>query len=65
MVRPSSAELTAADLIIEALERFGDREAFVLGAQRLSYAHAAAAIRQTAQKAIIAQKPRLSSGRRP
>ena len=49
MVRPSSAELTAADLIIEALERFGDREAFVLGAQRLSYAQAAAAISQIAR----------------
>ena len=48
MVRPSSAELTAADLIIEALERFGDREAFVLGTQRLSYAQAAAAISQIA-----------------
>ena len=40
----SSAELTAADLIIEALGRFGDREAFVLGDQRLTYAGAAAAI---------------------
>ena len=44
MVRSSSAsaaELTAADLIIEAMERFGDREAFVLGDRRVSYGQAA------------------------
>jgi len=40
----SAAELTAADLIIEAMERFGDREAFVLGDQRVSYGQAADAI---------------------
>jgi fatty-acyl-CoA synthase len=40
----SAAGLTAADLIIEAMERFGDREAFVLGDQRVSYGQAADAI---------------------
>jgi fatty-acyl-CoA synthase len=40
----SAAELTAADLIIEAMERFGDRDAFVLGDQRVSYSQAADAI---------------------
>jgi len=40
----SAAELTAADLIIEAMQRFGDREAFVLGDQRVSYGQAADAI---------------------
>ena len=44
MVHHSSAELTSADLIIEALERFPDREAFVLGDRRITYADAAAAI---------------------
>ena len=44
MVHQSSAELTSADLIIEALERFPDREAFVLGDRRITYADAAAAI---------------------
>jgi fatty-acyl-CoA synthase len=42
VVQHSSAGLTAADLIIEALERFPQREAFVLGDQRVSYAEAAA-----------------------
>jgi len=46
---PAAAGLTAADLIIEALERFGDREAFVLGARRLRYAQAAASISQIAR----------------
>jgi fatty-acyl-CoA synthase len=44
VVRSSSASaagLIAADLIIEAMERFGDREAFVLGDQRVSYSQAA------------------------
>jgi fatty-acyl-CoA synthase len=40
----TAAELTAADLIVEALERFADREAFVLGDQRVTYAQAADAI---------------------
>ncbi len=44
MVHHSSAELTSADLIIEALERFPDREAFVLGDRRMTYAGAAATI---------------------
>jgi fatty-acyl-CoA synthase len=44
VVHHSSAELTSADLIIEALERFPDREAFVLGDRRITYADAAAAI---------------------
>jgi fatty-acyl-CoA synthase len=44
MVHHSSAQLTSADLIVEALERFGDREAFVLGDRRITYAGAAATI---------------------
>ena len=44
MVHHSSAELTSADLIVEALERFPQREAFVLGDRRMTYAEAAAAI---------------------
>ncbi|MBV9773004.1 MAG: AMP-binding protein [Gemmatimonadetes bacterium] len=39
MVR--SAGLTVGDLIVEALGRFSDREAFVLGAQRVTYAQTA------------------------
>jgi len=37
----AAAGLTAADLIVEAMERFADREAFVLGDQRVSYGQAA------------------------
>jgi fatty-acyl-CoA synthase len=44
----SAAGLTAADLIIEAMERFGNRDAFVLGDQRVSYAQAADAISRIA-----------------
>ncbi len=44
MVHHSSAELTSADLIVEALGRFPDREAFVLGDRRMTYADAAAAV---------------------
>jgi fatty-acyl-CoA synthase len=44
VVQHSSTGLTAADHIIEALERFPQREAFVLGEQRVSYAEAAATV---------------------
>ena len=48
MVHHSSAELTAADLIVGALERFPEREAFVLGDRRITYAEAAATTSQIA-----------------
>jgi fatty-acyl-CoA synthase len=44
VIHHSSAELTSADLIVEALGRFPDREAFVLGDRRMTYADASAAI---------------------
>src|ERR1700761_4353898 len=40
MATASAADLTAADLIVEAMARFGEREAFVLGEQRFSYGQA-------------------------
>lgn len=44
-----ASAVTYSDLIVEALQRFPDREAFVLGEQRVTYAEAAAATSQIQQ----------------
>ena len=41
MVHPHTAGLTYGDLVVEAFDRFADREAFVSDGRRLSYAAAA------------------------
>jgi fatty-acyl-CoA synthase len=46
--QPQRAGLTVPDLVVEAFSRYGDREAFVLGDQRMTYAHAAARTSQLA-----------------
>jgi fatty-acyl-CoA synthase len=49
VVHPSSPELTFDDLIIEALDRFPERDAFVLGDRRVSYAESATLISRIGQ----------------
>ncbi|MCE0762449.1 AMP-binding protein [Pseudonocardia kujensis] len=46
---PSAADLTVSDLIVEAFGRYPNREAFVLGDQRITYAQAAATTSQIMQ----------------
>ena len=49
MVNPSDPELTFDDLLIEALGRFPERDAFVLDGRRITYAQAASLISRIAQ----------------
>jgi fatty-acyl-CoA synthase len=46
---PSSGGATYSDLIVEAFQRFPEREAFVLGEQRMSFAQAAASMSRIQQ----------------